>query len=612
MKYLISIGVNNVEGLIPLEAAVSGAKDFAEWGKSQNYETFLFTDENAVVTSAAIFKQINAIVKRGDCEKLILFFAGHGLLRGTRQEVLLLSDAKENSNESINLLGSIEAARLCGIPYLVFISDACRMLPSEIQFTGNGSIIFPNGEDVDVDCALDVLYATRPGNPAYEQSGDSNLKKFGLFTETLLEILRGDYPELIISNAIPSEQLSKYYDVDKLSEDISYKTFLDGNWQVSTISSESTIKTIVNNKARSISIAIKQNPEITIQHQTNKPGLSEFDDPTAKKLLLKNSTIIKKKKPSEYVILDCVQEIIQNYTVDDFEKYTSFKSILQDANEKNSIDFYQTKSNLVSNSELIYDSNVLQDSQISTGFTIIGVEIKDVFANCKFEIYTEKSRTHIKIKNFKASETILLVLKNGHSIPLAILKDFIGIVIFKKNSLLTVNYTPSINSYKYKSFKKQESEINFVRSFVASAANEGFDYGKTFEKEIDDYFVNHYYGNPGSFLRQEKSLDPSLSLYASYAYIQAGKYKDIKSIFDHMQRSDLIFDVVMLAGQIDKIKRLTPFCPMISLGWAYSNKFNHTLRPEVLEASKTLIPSLWTTFDTSGTEILKEIFNEKK
>lgn len=610
MKYLISIGVNNVEGLTPLESAASGARDFALWGQSQNYETFLFTDENQPVTITAIYQKIKSIVKSYNCEKLIVFFAGHGFLKGTRQEVLLLSDAKENSNESINLPGSIEAARLCGIPYLVFISDACRMLPSEIYFTGNGSVIFPNGEDIDVDCALDVLYATKPGNPAYEQSSNNNLKKFGLFTETLIEILNGSYPELIMSDITPNQQLSAYYNIDQLKANGAYKTLIGGNWQISTISSENSIKTIVNNKAKDISIAIKQNPEIYIQHQASKPSLSDFNDATAKQLLLKNFATINSKKPTEKVILDCVQNIIQNSTAADFERHGSFKSILQDANDERSIDFYQKKSNLINTSEIIFDSNVIPDSRISTGFIIIGTEIIDVCTNCDFEIYTEKSRTHIKIENFESSETVLVILKNGHSVPLAILKNFIGTAVFKKNSLLTVNYTPSENSYKYETFKKQESEINFVRSFVASAANEGFDYIKTFEKEIDDYFINHYYGNPGSFLRQEKSLDPSLSLYASYAYIQAGKHKDIRSIFEHMEKSDLIFDVVMLAGKVDQIKNLTPFCPMISLGWAYSSKFEHIMEPKIIQASKTLIPSLWTTFDKVGTKIIKDLFNQ--
>jgi hypothetical protein len=223
MKHIISIGIDNSNGLTPLGAAVSGAKEFALWGRSQGYTTDLFVDETRRVTQSEIFDKINEIVDSRTCDQLIVFFAGHGILRSPSQEIWLLSNARGNPNESINLTGSIDNARTSGIPYIVFISDACRVLPNELQFTGNGSVIFPIIDDTDQDCAVDILYATRPGNPALEHNSKSNAKKFGLFTQALLEILKGNYPELIKANPTGNDLIS-YYNLDDLYANRNYKS----------------------------------------------------------------------------------------------------------------------------------------------------------------------------------------------------------------------------------------------------------------------------------------------------------------------------------------------------------------------------------------------------
>jgi|25_taG_2_1085351.scaffolds.fasta_scaffold87788_1 predicted NAD/FAD-binding protein len=88
MKHVISIGINNVSGLIPLNAAASGAKEFADWATSQGYKTTVFTDEgNIPVSQAAIFATIMNIINDKNCEKLVIFFSGHGILKSPSQEI---------------------------------------------------------------------------------------------------------------------------------------------------------------------------------------------------------------------------------------------------------------------------------------------------------------------------------------------------------------------------------------------------------------------------------------------------------------------------------------------------------------------------------------------
>lgn len=649
MKNIISIGINNAKGLPPLQSAVSGAEQFAAWGNSQGYTVDLFIDALQRVSQTAIFDRINEIIEERTCEQLIIFFAGHGILKSPSQEIWLLSNAQLNPNESINLTGSIDIARTSGIPYIVFISDACRVLPNEMQFTGNGSVIFPILDDTNQDCAIDILYATRPGNPALEQTGQSNSERFGLFTQALLEVLNGNYPELIKSKQT-NESLVNYYNVQELTTNKEYKKLPKGKWSIDSFSSEAHIKSLVAKKASDIKITLKQNPEIRLEYQNPKPSIAEFDDNTAKNILLTYSQtntenvapaqaelankilgnlrgkltrdslrndsfkdiINKLEVPSEYIIDETLYE--RHVPTDDLYEnidrpdFSDIKPIgnkdLPDPQAK-----FDTK--FLRRLETIYKSKGRDSFETQTGFTIIGTEIQTALSNSPLEIFKDyENTTHIRIHPQDQSKTALIILQNGNSIPIAILDGYIGTLVFEKETLLTINYSPSQNSYKYHSYLKNEKRIGIARSYVASAANDGFDYIKTFKDDFNkDGQIN--FSNAGSYLRQDKDIDPSLGLYAVYAFRQEGKIKDIKSVYRFMaiQKNNILFDIAMLASALtDEKNRLAPFCPMLSLGWAYRHQFESLLDPIIIEASNYLVPSLWTTFTPRGTQLIKKLF----
>ncbi|MEB2777461.1 caspase family protein [Algoriphagus sp. D3-2-R+10] len=624
MKFVISIGVNNVKGLPTLGAAASGAIEFDTWAKSQGYKTKIFTDlEDTQVSQNDIFNEINRIVEEKTCEMLIIFFSGHGILRSPNQEVWLLSNAKNNPNESINLTGSIDYARTTGIPYIVFISDACRILPAELQFTGNGSVIFPIYDDNNHECAIDVLYATRPGSPANEYNSLVNSEKFGLFTQSILEILNGKYPETIWPKLEGESNLLNFYDANSLIKDSKYKQLKNGEWVIDTVKMENPLKSIVKKKASDINITLYQNPDIRIQHQSPKPYLSRFDDSEAKNLILVTTKLLQNQKGVQNQKgLHHEDEEIFFETIDRGSgsgskkskkafKESAFKKRMSSVEK---IQMLEGNPRLLKNAEIIHKSNKKNIYKIHTGFTIVGTKIADVLVRGNNRrLSFENDRQEVRVDH-NESKSALLILENGQSIPVAILEDFIGTVVFHKDRLLTINYTPCEGSYRYYEFEDNREKINLVRSYIASAANEGFDYQKAFENEFTE--TGHIkYDNPGSFLRMEKSLDPSLGLYAVYAYMQAGKIKDINSVFKYMnnESEDLIFDVAMLSGNLNlENVKLAPFCPMLSLGWAYRNRFEQYLLPDILEASKHLEPNLWTTFNENGTDLISKLFKQNK
>lgn len=628
MNHVICIGVDKVDGLTPLTAAAQGAIDFEAWAKSQNYSTTLFTDnEGQPVYTHEIFKEINRIVTGQICTKLIIYFAGHGILKSPNQEQWLLTDARNNFNESINVAGSIDLARISGIPYIVFISDACRILPNELALTGNGSVIFSTGNS-NRKSAIDLFYATRPGNVANEFSSKINSERFGLFTKVLLEILNGSHHDLI--NCEPHTgmliPLSSYTNPDMAHK---YADLTPSEWVIKSPYIETPLVDLVEERAAAIKATLNQSPDITIQYQANKPYLSIFAPDIADTTPSKTDAELASKHSSEAKSFNSisdnfleVKKTIQEKSKDDlnngvqepFGSYQKFTSVLKEVESRQDMASlqYDPKSRLIKNAEKIFASRGKQSFETHTGFTIVGQKIADVLVKGNhLEIFTQYDAIQVRILDDTLLSALIL-LPGGKSIPVAILSGYIGTLVFEKGRLLTINYTPSGNTWRYGEFKEKEDEIKFARAFVASAANEGFNYGKIFANEFKENGHWHYQ-EAGSLLRMQKAIDPSLGIYASYAYLQEGKTEEIQSVYNYMlmDNDTMPFDVAMLANNgLMQVNNFAPFCPMLALGWAYRQKFEDFLHPDIREASLHLVPNLWTTFDKKGTRIISKLFEQ--
>ncbi len=627
MDYVISIGVDNVQGMIPLTGAAAGAEEFAEWAKSQNYNTSTFTDKGErKVLIRDISEEVSRIVDSRTCTKLIIFFAGHGFLQSPTQEIWLLSDAGKYPDESINVVSSREYARASGIPYIVFISDACRAIPSDLRFTGNGGTIFPNGNYDLEDSKLDLFFATRPGDPAYEVSSEKNRKRFGLFTEAILDILKGDCPEaLSFEDGLLTMSYPNY---SQLKSSSANNHFNPTHQTVKTPFIEPPLKKLLKQKCSEVKATLTQNPQIIVQSQANQPHLSIFpigETPKRPTTVVGLGKKANREDQSFFGIVANVSNVVQSLSNNNrgfiaeqdptigFENEGGFTDILSSVETFERVDSqhqisFDPQSRLITNANKIFDATGKRSFETMTGFTVVGERVKDVLVyQNRVEIFKQYGGTHVRILDDLLSSALIL-LPNGCSIPVAVMRGYIGTLVFHKHRLLTINYTPSENNYRlYEEYRKKEEEIKFLRSFVASAANEGFEYGQIFETDrLGDGRDRRF--DVGSFLRGPKYLDPSLGMYAAYAYLQAGKIEDIESVHSYMSDDNYLipFDVAMLAGKINRsMERLASFCPMLSLGWAYRNKFESSLHPMIIKASQYLVPGLWTTFNGEGTQLLK-------
>jgi hypothetical protein len=108
-------------------------------------------------------------------------------------------------------------------------------------------------------------------------------------------------------------------------------------------------------------------------------------------------------------------------------------------------------------------------------------------------------------------------------------------------------------------------------------------------------------------------VDPSLAVYAAYAYHDLHRQDLVKEMND-LLAGDLgasLFDIAMFARvldgkRIEQRPRLLGFAPLLAQGWAYLRARRIALPQGLAELPNQLTGSLWTMFNPDGVTRLRE------
>ncbi|MDC7217384.1 MAG: caspase family protein [Spirochaetales bacterium] len=560
-KCAVIIGVNKTNGLPELFSACESAKEFKKWATSQGIETEILTDEAAPVRPHMIVDAVRKFVDLGTYDQIIIYFSGHGILRSPGEEQWLLSDAPHDSNAAINLLPSKALSKRSGIPHVVFISDACRSKPDTIESTGMfGSVIFPNNSPKPTTTNVDLLFATAPGEIALEANlGDASDYK-SIYTEHLLKGLKGEVPEIIT----PYKDGSDKYGIVMAYELSEY------------------LRKAVPEAASSIKVTLTQIPDADITSRSPKhiSKISDFGSDIA---------------PISVTETD-------SQALESSERNTSGKKIFRDTMS------FSKQANF---EKLIVESlfdTVDRIPHVYTGFTLIGLANLTHQSRYDYgvQIINRGRYIDIEINDDYRNDVYLLRTRKGEIIPLTILKGFIGTAIFHKGSLVTVNYSPSRESEKYHGLGRWDPEIIRRRAEIAASIKRGI-----FKIDGDKVAVTW----AASYYRYLKEFDPTLGLYAAYAYAQEGMVEEIDSIYRFMSEEPepVLFDVAMLRNinrnrfDYNAIRSAASFCPMLTQGWSYLSINPEQYSQELTQLSRYLIPGLWTRFHRDAESIIRNL-----
>lgn len=571
-KAAVVIGVDQTGNLAKLTSAAAGAEAVAVWLREEGFDVECLTDKASAVEAGDIKKAIKKFVTLPPrYNQLVVYFSGHGYWHA-RTDLWLLSGAPADTDEAINLDGAMDLARYSGIPNVVFVSDACRSIPdSRGGARVRGVDAFPNYDEISTTSKVDFFKATSEARAAYE--GDVGEKTQSILTYALMSAYtepRQDMVRKVMDDGdqvqvVPNRKLEDYLrgkiteilaEIDiNLTQNIEANVASGDDVYIARVRDDSLLPGRVGRRGRTRSTRSAAIPAPASVGRSAADAVSSSlrgGSPAIDTGVLGSAVAeIEARLPSE--------------AVDHFESGVGF--VIHGAEIVNAV---TTKGENDASVEVLEPGVAGQTSAI------------------------------LRLWDVRPAVSIAIELANGRCAVLAGLHGYIGHASFGESGLSNVSYVPSSNHWRWGMYKRKRAEIDRFRALVALAVEDN-----AFRIESDAKAKAL-----AKTIRIAKAVDPTLGLYAAYAFSQTGDDKSVLSVMRYM-RSDLgvdLFDVRALAlrrlREPWSVKKLAPFCPMLTQTWNLLRPRGIEL-PAVLEDSVPfLCNALWTTFEPERTDAI--------
>jgi hypothetical protein len=575
-KAAIVIGVDKPGGLTPLESAARGAEEVATWLQGEGFTVECITDKDEPVTTDKIKKATKKLnTKPARYHMLLVYFSGHGLWQ-RQTDIWLLSNAPVEPDEAINVRSSMDLLKYSGIPNIVIISDACRSLADDRAGAMiSGRDVFMNYQDITDPSIIDVFKASTESRSAYE--GKLGGTPHSVLTYALMSAFREPEPDLIREiteggqtiKVVPNRKLKNYLQ-PKVNE------LLD----------------IVASESDNPGAVLKQRIEINVPSDdviyisrilghVDTTRVSVMALPTAAlsddKVAVDAADAIERDLSTMGIAATGLDTL--SVSVADTEAELSMRMPQGD------VDHFETETGLLVHGAVLVDFKVV--SQDSNSWAEIlahgnGVDQPGI----------------IRVYPGSPAQSVLVKLEDGRSAVLASLFGYIGHARFDQTGLANVSYTPSTNNERWQWYEHKKDKVNRLRALVSVAVQHNAFH---IESDRDAQAL-------ADRIRVEKSIDPTLGLYAAHAYNLASQDSRIGSVLQYMYydlNADL-FDVWVLASRIKNKPQTTdlviPFCPMLTQTWNLLGPRGIQLPAVLREAEAYLCNSLWTTFKPEATD----------
>jgi hypothetical protein len=581
-KAAVVIGVDKTGNLAVLQSAAAGAEAVADWLRGEGYDVECLTDKSKPVRARDIEDAIAKFVTLPpQYAMLVVYFSGHGYWHA-RSDLWLLSGAPVKTSEAINLDGAMDLARYSGIPNVVFISDACRSIPdSRDRAEMKGIDAFPNYAQIDRTSKVDVFKATSEAHSAYE--GDIEGERQSIMTYALISAYKEPEPDMIrevMDGAtkvlvVPNRKIENYLQnkINDILADIDVN--LTQNIEACVPSGDDVFIARAHALARRLSVGVTRglNGAPAASPQVCNPSVSEtlrasMDSAGSLAAL---ASAIQGKAAAAPTTVARLEARLPSDIVDHFESQAGF--VVQGARVVEAI---STKGQNNAWAELLDMGNAGDRSAI------------------------------IRLWDVQTAVSIAVRLEDGRCAILAGLAGYIGHASFDKAGLSNISYIPSSNHGRWQIYSEKKTQIDRLRAAIALAVEDN-----AFRIRSDAEAKKF-----AETIRMDKSVDPTLGLYAAHAFAQAGQEDGVMDVMKYM-RMDLavdLFDVRVLASRRLKTAwndyPLVPFCPMLTQTWNLLRPRGITLPGVVQKAISSLCDSLWTTFHPEITEEIMQAIKQ--
>jgi hypothetical protein len=591
----VFIGVEQTGGLAKLKDAVAGARNMYEWAVAQGMApdkyARLITDEGGrKVTPEMIWDAVNALVSGAGVDQLIVYFAGHGV-NINRCEHWLLTDAPTRSNAAVNVTGSVEIARYCGIGHVVFISDACRVAPLGIQAQNvRGQDIFPNDDGADRARPVDQFFACMLGRTAAEIADPAQAASTfkALYTTAMRDALLGNVPSILELSTDPADTM-RYVKPVKLQE------YLETEIPARVVRMKLAGK-------------VNQSPDAILAAHTN--WVSRVPPAPATPPRSADQAPVPQPAPSPVTrslatplrpkIIESVRDVTRTLVNDAAALGgPALDRAVTTARDASGGDAKRVLNTI----ERLADPFGPDHFETECGIKVRGRRIVEVVASRVTATRVGTDDTLVRIENLpeRAANVVLrFERKCGTVIPA--LAGFIAALTFEGDELVDVSYEPSANSWRWGMYERVASEVRTLRAIAASAAQHGrFKLHESQAMQI------------ASRMQYAKGIDPTFAVYAAYAYHDLQLPERIRSMGSYLL-SDVgvkFFDLALLSRElvgkaVDAQARLFPFTPLLAQGWALLRAHRVRLPQNLENLEQTMLPSLWSLYDDAGVDALKK------
>jgi hypothetical protein len=560
----VFIGVDRAGTLQQLNDGAKGASRMRDWAVSQGMvrreQTRLITDTKQPVDSWAIKKAIKDLLGGAGLDQLIVYFAGHGLIVNTN-ETWLLTDAPEDPSAAVNVTASVDLARYCGIQHVVVISDACRNAAVGIQQQWiQGVPVFPNILLGGTTKPVDQLFACARGATSVEIP-DAAKNYTALYTTAMLNALYGWHRDLL-------EPL----------------TGGEAGFQVKTRRLAAFLKTEIPRLVmeKGLENKVNQNPDDIIVSETT--WLARLA-----KLPAKRRIIAAPGGPRPSVAHDLggvARELVTSAAAGD---NAALEIGLEAARTSDDVPGAADLADSVDRLIVRFGPYKFESQ---CGFKVQGARMVNLFAvDATVDQLDEQVVRFWSVPSGGAS--VVVQFDNGAGTVIPAIPGFIAALTVDGGELTDVAYEPSANTRRFDDYQAVHGEVSALRAVAAAASRE--DRFRLVGANADDV---------ANRMRVAKSVDPSLAVYAAYAFCDLNAIDRVRAMRKYLDDDPglRLFDVDMLARLlIGKLVltdlRIVPFVPMLGQGWALLPAHDIRLHPSLDGIERHLRQSLWTLFD---------------
>lgn len=208
----LSIGIGDAPPLDYLRGAVNGARAIDAWARAEGYQTRLLIDTVDAIEFADVDKALTELLANG-ADRLLLYFAGHGLSTGAADDMWLLSRWSDvGQGVSVNQLRN--RLHRYGVRQLVIMSDACRTPVDARTQDITGHPVLSRGPFSETLPQVDLWFAASPARAAWMIPGRTPAETRCVFSGLLAEALAGGHASAFDAGRITNFSLADFLEAE--------------------------------------------------------------------------------------------------------------------------------------------------------------------------------------------------------------------------------------------------------------------------------------------------------------------------------------------------------------------------------------------------------------